>query len=308
MESVLGRVIDAHGAALDGGEAIAELQTAELPPPANAPRGGQLWETGIKVIDCFAPIPLGGVVALEARPGVGLMALVTELTQRIAAQRGGCAVTAALDDLPYPTAEAVSGMREGGVDQATALITGPVDSAPAEREQLARAALITAEALAAAGRDVLLFLDDGLLLPETAELLRGRARATDHGSLTILCCFWRHTTPEPALAPEVTAALGPADSTIVFRRELARQGIWPAIDPLASRARLISEGGVGADHVELVRAAHRLLREGAGSERAQAILHLGAQPFFVAEAYTARQGSHVTYAETLRAYGALVRS
>jgi F-type H+-transporting ATPase subunit beta len=308
-ERLLGRVIDAEGAPLDGGSPLAhQLPSA---PPA---QGGGLapWETGVKVIDFYAPIARGATVALVASPGVGLVVATAELTQRLAARHGGCMVLTKLDGEAFKLQELAGQLRESGVERETVLIGAHRDDPPARVRRLAEAAVGVAEELRAAGRDVLLVLDDGLALPETADLLRGRAGAGERGSLTLLLCFWRHTGPAPELAPEVEGLLTEADTRLVFSRELGRQGIWPAIDALGSRSRLLTEGAASAEHLRAAEEARALLREGEGApdqvvrERARKLLLFQAQPFFVAEPFTARPGEHMPLEESVRAFAGIV--
>jgi F-type H+-transporting ATPase subunit beta len=310
---LLGRVVDHAGAPLDGQGPLQDVRPATLAPHRQPGAPAPLWETGIKVIDCFAPLPLGGSVAMLASPGVGLVVAITELTKRLAAQRGGCAVIADLDDEAYPVAETVSMLREGGVEAQTAVISVPSEAPPEQQERLALGALTAAEALVAEGRDVILLLDDGLLSERTAPLLRGRGRVAGRGSLTLLLSFWRHTTPEPILGPEAAALVAEAQARLSFSRDLALQGIWPTIDPLASGSRLLEGDGVSDEHRRVARAARELLEQlqaGAADEttlaRARRVLLFGGQPFFVAEPYTAKPGIHVPLEAALRGYGELV--
>lgn len=271
-----------------------------------------LWETGIKVIDVYAPVALGGTVALLAQPGVGLMVLVHELIHRLAAQRGGCAVMTRLDHARNPVTEVVGELRESGVEQHTALVVGRSEAAPAELRQALARALAAAEDVVARGRDVLLIVDDGFAIPETVDLLTGRARSAEHGSLTVLFCFWRHTTPQPTVAPEVVPLLGNAQTRLVFSRELALQAIWPAIDVLQSHSTLLDSAHVSDAHLRVAAAARALLRDGAQSpatveqERAQKLLLFQAQPFFVAEPFTARPAECVPCNESVQAFQAIL--
>jgi F-type H+-transporting ATPase subunit beta len=311
---LLGRVVDATGAPLDGHGPLRDVRPAALAPLAGPGAPGPLWETGVKVIDCFAPLALGGSTALLASPGVGLMVAMTELVQRLAAQRGGCAVVAELDDEAYPIAETSSMLREGGIERQTALITAPADAPLEHHERLALAALAAAEGLFAQGKHVLLVLGDGLVTERTAPILRGRARAAAAGSLSLLLDFWRHITPEPALGPEAATLVAEVQARLSFSRDLARQGIWPAIDPLASSSRLLEGDRVSEEHRRVAGAARELLRQlqlppGSGDPaalaRARRLLLFGGQPFFVAEPYTAKPGVHVPLEATLRGYGEL---
>jgi F-type H+-transporting ATPase subunit beta len=96
-DGLLGRTIDASGRPLDGRGALRTLHPARSTPPPASAGAPALWETGIKAIDVYAPLALGGTAALLAQPGVGLVVLVHELIHRLAAQRGGCAVMTKLD-------------------------------------------------------------------------------------------------------------------------------------------------------------------------------------------------------------------
>ena len=94
--------------------------------------------------------------------------------------------------------------------------------------------------------------------------------------------------------------------------DLARLGIYPTVDPLTSRSRLLEDELVGPDHVELaarIREALRVLltpgetsppRDRKLVDRARKLLRFFAQPFYVAEPYTKRPGVSVGLAESLR--------
>jgi F-type H+-transporting ATPase subunit beta len=75
-EELLGRVIDLHGSAIDGGANLDHGERRSIyraPPGANRRlSGGALYPTGIKVIDFFCPFTSGGRAAVfggeSARP------------------------------------------------------------------------------------------------------------------------------------------------------------------------------------------------------------------------------------------------
>jgi RNA polymerase sigma factor (sigma-70 family) len=113
--------------------------------------------------------------------------------------------------------------------------------------------------------------------------------------------------------PERLDALASADVVIRLSADLGRLGIYPTIDPLTSRSRLLEIGGVDAAHLELaarIREAFRLFlaaRDGAPAgvdeptlERARKLARFLTQPFYVAEPYTGRPGVTVGLAESLR--------
>jgi F-type H+/Na+-transporting ATPase subunit beta len=312
-DGLLGRVIDASGMPLDGRGAIEDVHPAAwAAPQRGSARPPVLWETGIKVVDVYAPVALGGTVALLAQPGVGLMVFVHELIYRLAAQRGGCAVMTKLDHARNAVQEVAGELRESGVEQHTVLVAGRSAAAPAERRQVVATALSAAEDFVVRGRDVLLIVDDGLAIPETIDLLTGRARSADHGTLTVLLCFWQHSEPEPAVAPEVVPLMRDVQTRLVFSRDLALQAIWPAIDALQSHATLLDPAHVAVEHLSVAADARALLHrdaqrtDGVERERAEKLLLFQAQPFFVAEPFTALPAEFVPHEESIRDFQAIL--
>jgi RNA polymerase sigma factor (sigma-70 family) len=111
---------------------------------------------------------------------------------------------------------------------------------------------------------------------------------------------------------ERLAALSGVDVVIRMSAALAAKGIYPPVDPLTSRSRLLEAGCLGREHVELVArirgALGALLEPEADAppadalalERAGKLLRFFAQPFYVAEAFTKRPGVTVGLAEALR--------
>jgi RNA polymerase sigma factor (sigma-70 family) len=113
--------------------------------------------------------------------------------------------------------------------------------------------------------------------------------------------------------PERLSALPGVDVVIRLSRELGRLGIYPTIDPLISRSRLLDPAVVGEEHVAIatrVRQALAALQAPAEGpldaeaervrQRAGKLQRFFAQPFFVAEPYTRRPGVAVSLAEALR--------
>jgi F0F1-type ATP synthase beta subunit len=115
-----------------------------------------------------------------------------------------------------------------------------------------------------------------------------------------------------AWTPDRLAALAPVDVVIRLSVDLAGLGIYPTVDPLASRSRLLDSGSAGPEHVEIAARARAALSalaaaRAAGSpiespalERALKLQRFFAQPFYVAEPYTKRPGVAVGLAEALR--------
>jgi F0F1-type ATP synthase beta subunit len=112
-------------------------------------------------------------------------------------------------------------------------------------------------------------------------------------------------------AQDRLAALTAVDTVIHLSRERIRANIYPAVDLLTSRSRLIETKAISSDHAmicERVRQAIAALwaadrREGGADklmlERALKLQNYFTQPFFIAEPYTKRPGATVSLAQSL---------
>lgn len=115
-------------------------------------------------------------------------------------------------------------------------------------------------------------------------------------------------TPE-ALDP----LIAPLDAVIAITRERAREGLYPAIDPLRSTSRLLDPAVVGQEHVDVVQRVRQALAAGANSATGQTALHRArlierflTQPFYIAEAFTNRPGSSVSREQVIAGCRALL--
>jgi F-type H+-transporting ATPase subunit beta len=124
------------------------------------------------------------------------------------------------------------------------------------------------------------------------------------------------TDPAPA------TAFTHLDAFTVLERRIAEKGIYPAVDPLASSSRIMDPQYVGDEHYKVAREVVRILQrykelqdiiailgveelsedDKVLVERARRIERFLSQPFFVAEAFTGKQGANVPRAETIRSF------
>ncbi len=109
--------------------------------------------------------------------------------------------------------------------------------------------------------------------------------------------------------PESLATLTGVDVVIRLSEALGRLGIYPTVDPLTSRSRLLESSALGREHLEIaerVRQSLALLVPGAPEgdtlavARARKLQRFFAQPFFCAEPYTRRPGVTVSVSDALR--------
>ena len=243
------------------------------------------------------------------------MVLFAELSRRLA-QRGGRVVFVQWQERFYRAEDALRELRELGTDDISTMVLGRLADPTERREQTLLTGWGVAEAFRDQGRDVLLMVDvPPAGLPEL-ESVRARLRAAvGAGSITLL--VFDLVLPStgfesPAIAPHDW------DAYITFDLQLARRGLFPAIDPLASTSRLLRDGLVDPRHARVARQVRAIL-EWSRAEHADGPLAPDAlmtrtrrlelyqtQPFFVAEPWTARPGESVPFDDTLTDYSALV--
>jgi RNA polymerase sigma factor (sigma-70 family) len=107
---------------------------------------------------------------------------------------------------------------------------------------------------------------------------------------------------------ESLSTLTGMDVVIRLSTALGQLGIYPTVDPLTSRSRLLQSPILGAAHAQIadrVRHALTLLASGAEADpptiaRARKLQRFFAQPFFCAEPYTGRPGVTVSVDDALQ--------
>ena len=139
------------------------------------------------------------------------------------------------------------------------------------------------------------------------------------GTVGPLQTFYFLREEGPWTSEEISALRG-VDSVIRLSTALAQLGIYPTVDPLSSRSRLLLDARlVEREHLEIATRAREALAlldrppdqplsDDAEPRRARArkLQRFFAQPFFVAEPYTRRPGLHVSRAEALRGCRAIL--
>ncbi|AQS47386.1 F0F1 ATP synthase subunit beta [Thioclava nitratireducens] len=352
-EAVLGRLMDVTGAMRDGGDPLPK-ETPRRPIHGTPPRlsgSGAVtaFETGIKVIDLMLPLARGGKAAMFGGAGVGKTVLVMELINTMVEKYQGIAIFAGVGERSREGHEMLADMTDSGVLARTALVYGQMNEPPGARWRVPLTAVSIAEDFRDRDhRNVLLMMDNvfrfvqagsevsGLLgrLPsrvgyqptlasEVAELEERIASAAGASVTAIQAVY---VPADDFTDPAVTAISGHMDSSIVLSRQLASEGIYPAIDPLASSSQLLDPEIVGAEHFQLAGEARALLarfRElqdiiallgveelGASDRlavrRARKLQRFLTQPFVVTEAFTGQTGRSVPLADTLEGCRAIL--
>src|SRR5216117_4500240 len=242
-----------------------------------------MFETGIKVVDLLEPYTKGGKTGLFGGAGVGKTILIQELIHNIAKQHGGISVFAGVGEGTREGNDLYHEMKESGVLEKTALIFGQMTEPPGARLRVGLTGLTAAEYFRdEEGKDVLLFIDNifrftqagaevsALLgrmpsavgyqpnLAEEMGELQERITSTKKGSVTSMQAVYVPADDYTDPAPATTFAH--LDSTIVLERAIFEQGIYPAIDPLASTSRILDPNVVGEEHYNVARGVQKVLQ------------------------------------------------
>ena len=319
---VLGRVLNGRGEPIDGGPPLVDAPHVPLnhdvrPVQLNAGEP-QMLHTEIKVVDLFVPLVRGGIVEVIAGAGVGKLVLLQELIEATA-RHGGHAVCLGLEARAHTTNGLMLEMRGAGVDRSLTMVFAQRGDDQAEHEQVIAAGLTIAEHFRDRGEDVLLLADRQLVL-QHFDLLRSRVGITETGAITAIVFDMVHD--DGALITTSEAV----DSRLVFSAVLAKQTLYPAVDPLKSTSRLLDAKYAGAQHVTVAHQAHDLLARYADLHdavetngldslasddrivaiRARRIQRFLTQPFVVAEPWTGQPGEQVALADTIAGVSAIL--
>ncbi len=344
----LGRIFNVVGEPIDRlGDVGAKLRYPihRSPPPfEEMSTKTEVFETGLKVIDLIAPFTKGGKTGIFGGAGVGKTVIIMELIRNIAAVHKGFSVFAGVGERSREGNDLWHEMKESGVLPSTVMVFGQMNEPPGARMRVGLTGVTMAEYFRDQGRDVLLFIDNIFRFvqagSEVSSLmgrmpsavgyqptlgtdmgeLQERIVSTKTGSITSMQAVYvpadDYTDPAPAT---VFAHL---DATISLERSLAEQGLYPAVDPLASTSRILDPHIVGEEHYNVARGVQRTLQrykdlqdiiailgvEELSEEdkltvaRARKIQRFLTQPMYVAEAFTGTPGKYVRIEDTVRGF------
>jgi F-type H+-transporting ATPase subunit beta len=287
----------------------------------------------------------GGKVGAFGGAGVGKTVIIQELINNIAKGHGGYSVFAGVGERTREGNDLYHEMISAGVIDRLAMVFGQMNEPPGSRLRVALTGLTMAEYFRdEEGKDVLLFIDNifrftqagaevsALLgrmpsavgyqpnLAEEMGELQERITSTRKGSITSMQAVYVPADDYTDPAPATTFAH--LDSTIVLERSIFEQGIYPAIDPLASTSRLLDPQVVGQEHYDIARNVQRVLQRYKDLQdiiailgvdelsdedkltvsRARKLQRFFSQPFTVAEVFTGLEGKYVPLKDTIKGF------
>ena len=346
----LGRIFNVLGETIDGKDEL-DKNVKKMPIHREAPKLSDLsgkveiLETGIKVIDLLAPYIKGGKIGLFGGAGVGKTVLIQELIHNIAQEHGGISVFAGVGERTREGNDLYYEMTETGVIDKTAMVFGQMNEPPGARMRVALTGLTMAEYFRdQEHQDVLLFIDNifrftqagsevSAMLGRTPSavgyqptlstemgILQERITSTKDGSITSIQAVYvpadDYTDPAPA------TTFIHLDATTNLSRKISEEGIYPAVDPLASTSRALTPEVVGLEHYEVARGVQKTIQrynelldiiailgmDELGDEdkalvaRARRIRLFLSQNTYSAEQFTGEPGVYVPVKETIRGF------
>ncbi|GGH71075.1 ATP synthase subunit beta [Compostibacillus humi] len=349
-EATLGRVFNVLGDHIDLEEPIpADVRRdpihREPPQFEDLSTETEILETGIKVVDLLAPYIKGGKIGLFGGAGVGKTVLIQELINNIAQEHGGISVFAGVGERTREGNDLYFEMKDSGVISKTAMVFGQMNEPPGARMRVALTGLTMAEYFRdEQGQDVLLFIDNIFRFTQAGSevsallgrmpsavgyqptlatemgALQERITSTKKGSVTSIQAIYVPADDYTDPAPATTFAH--LDATTNLDRKLSEQGIYPAVDPLASTSRALDPQIVGEEHYQVATQVQQTLQRYRELQdiiailgmdelsdedkltvaRARRIQFFLSQNFHVAEQFTGQPGSYVPIKETVRGF------
>ncbi|WP_457600164.1 F0F1 ATP synthase subunit beta [Hydrogenivirga sp.] len=346
-EAVLGRTLNTFGEPIDR---LGELKgEKEYPVFRSAPEvteeraEREVMETGIKLVDLLVPFVKGGKAGLFGGAGVGKTVLLTEFIYRVIEVHRGVSVFAGVGERIREAHELWHELKRMKVLNRTTLVLGQMNEPPGIRARAIFPALSIAEFFRdERGMDVLLLIDNifryaqagmevstllGKLparagyqptLKEEIAMVEERITSTKRGSITSVQAIY--VPADDVTDPAPSSTFPHLDSVIILSRHRAAKGLYPAIDPLQSRSKVLDPSVVGYEHYRVaidvlfhlqryrdlediinMLGIEELSREDREVVmRARRLEKFLTQPFFTTEAFTGRKGKFVSLGETLR--------
>jgi F-type H+-transporting ATPase subunit beta len=264
-------------------------------------------------------------------------------------KHGGVSVFAGVGERTREGTDLWLEMQESGVLEKAALVYGQMDEPPGVRLRVGLSALTMAEYFRdVQQKDVLLFIDNifrfvqagsevstllgrmpsavgyqPTLADEMGEL-QERITSTRGRSITSMQAVYVPADDYTDPAPFTTFTH--LDATTELSRDIAAQGIYPAVDPLASSSNILAPEVVGERHYNVAQQVKEVLQryqelqdiisilgldelaeeDKITVNRARRIQRFFSQPMFVAEVFTGLEGVYTPVEETLDSFEAIL--
>lgn len=287
-DKTLGRMFNVFGQAIDGKAPLNNPEVrsihAEPVPMDKLEVSSQIFVSGIKAIDLLAPMERGGKAGLFGGAGVGKTVLITEMINNMVGRYEGVSIFAGIGERSREGEQLYREMQDAGVLGKTVMIFGQMNEAPGVRFRVALSALTMAEYFRDEKKqDVLLLIDNifrfiqagsevSVLLGQIPSRvgyqpslgtdiadLEERISSTKDGAITSIQAVY--VPADDFTDPSATHTFAHLSSTIVLSRSRAAQGLYPALDPLASSSNMLTPLIVGERHYRVATEVRRTLAQ-----------------------------------------------
>ena len=345
-ERLLGRVFNVFGSPIDHGETVLDLELRSIHqdpvPLSEQSTTTEVFETGIKAIDVLAPLERGGKAGLFGGAGVGKTVLIMELIHNMAGRYEGVSIFCGIGERCREGEELYREIKEVGVLDKAVLVFGQMNEQPGARFWVGHTALTMAEYFRdTAKKDVLLLIDNIFRFVQAGSELSGlmgklpskvgyqptlgtelsqleeRICSTKAGAITSVQAVY--VPADDFTDPAVEHTFSHLSASVVLSRRMASQGLYPSIDPLQSRSKMLSPQIVGERHYRIAQSIRRTLSlyeelkdiiamlglEELSEEdrrvvnRARRLERFLTQPFFTTEQFTGQKGRLVSLKDAL---------
>ncbi|MGH7158237.1 MAG: F0F1 ATP synthase subunit beta [Candidatus Saccharimonadales bacterium] len=289
-EEMIGRVVDALGLPIDGGAKIDGriarrniFRTPERDTSFSAAEP-QILETGVKVIDFFAPFVKGRKIGIVGGAGVGKTVLTMELIHNVAREQAGLSFFTGIGERIREGHELYETLKQRELLKSTCMFFGQMNENPVLRSLIGISSVTLAEYFRDEhGKDILFFADNmyryvqaknelstilGQVPSEggyeptifsNVKSLQDRLSSTDKGSITAVQTIY--VPADDMSDPAVQMIQHELDSVIVLSRAVAEQGIRPAVDLIRTTSSLLTTEIVGERHYLLSVQVQALLQK-----------------------------------------------
>lgn len=286
--SVLGRVFDAMGRPVDGGappKAVSYIPvTDDTDAELNREDDSAVIETGVKVIDFFAPFVRGRKIGIVGGAGVGKTVLTTELMHNVAKSSKQLSFFVGIGERIREAYELHTTLQDANLLKNTVMYLGQMNENAALRFLVGRSAASVARYFRdTEKKDVLFFVDNIYrFLQAGNELSTMLENSSSEGGyqptlFTQLSRFEQNLStskygaitsvqsifiPADDLSdPAVVEMYQQLDSVIVLSREVMERGIFPAVDLLNTTSSMLTAEIVGDQHASLIPQVQTILQK-----------------------------------------------
>lgn len=274
MLNVMGKPIDNEGE-LENITAWRSIHNSPIPLMERSVKS-EIFQTGIKAIDLLTPLERGGKAGLFGGAGCGKTVLITEMINNMFGRYDGVSLFCGVGERSREGEELYTEMKDAGVLDKTTMIFGQMNEPSGVRFRVAQAALTIAEYFRDdLKQDVLLMIDNifrfvqagsevaGLMgripsrvgyqssLGQDLAALQERIASTPSAAITSIQAVY--VPADDFTDPSAAETFAHLSATVVLSRKMASQGLYPAVDPLASSSKMLSIDVVGERHYNIAK-------------------------------------------------------